>query len=81
MSRLKLKLNTEYVFVSSSGTYKVLTIIKNKNRRFVQMEFSDAFESIGKSYDMSNFPQKYFQWSYDKFKELIEKEWEFLGEL
>lgn len=81
MSKLKLKLNTEYVFLSSSGAYKVLMITKIKNKKIVQMEFQDAFDSIGKSFDMNNFSQKYFHWSYDKFKELIEIDWECLGEL
>lgn len=81
-SKFKFKFNTKYVFLSPSGLYRVLWFAKRKHTIFVRMTFSDAFEAIDSVYDMSKFPQKYFEWDYhEKFKDILNTEWECLGEL
>jgi hypothetical protein len=82
-----LKFNKEYVFINNAATFRIVKIVSIKKRFFVKIRKSDAVNSINGFAEVvakSSVPVPltgYFEWQYDLFKDLIEKDWSFLGEL
>jgi len=79
------------VFLTEDGYYRVLTIIQVKKKRFVRCLKRDAVEAIyQKPYEElihlnpknSGDPAIIsFIWPYSRYKDRIEREWAWLGEL